>query len=237
MWQTAERPTAPLGFQPLSTPEEHEELLAATAATNDAITVVKFEADYCRTCRAAAPKLRYQVNRFAERNPQARFFSMQLQKKTSLAKREEMLAYFKQRNATQLPYVEIFVGDELVDTFVVTPSRIEFFKASLTGAREALRERRRRRERRRLLVALRDGRRELRRTREKAEGWWRLASVVGTATPDGFASRQAFFRSARRRYYLQQLRKLRREMHALEADDERQARRLRLFNRMVRGRK
>ena len=236
MWQTIEKPTAPLGFQTLASPSEYEELLATAAS--DAITVVKFEADYCRTCRAAAPKLRYRVNRFAEQNPQARFYSMELKKKTTAAEREAMAEYFKLRNATKLPYVEIFVGSDLVDTLVVAPSRMTFFVGALTDAREALRERRRRKERRRLLVSLRDGRRELTDIRIKVarlERWWTLSSL--RATQDTFF-REYFFQSSRakRLRYLLQLRKLRREMRALEEYIERQSRKLRLFNRFVGGR-
>jgi hypothetical protein len=235
MWQTAEKQSAPLGFVPLRSPDEYRELLAAAAS--DAITVVKFEADYCRTCRAAAPKLRYQVNRFAERNPQAQFFAMELRRKDSTAAREAMVECFKLRNATQLPYVEIFVGSELVETLVVAPSRIAFFVGALSEATEALRERRRRQERRRVLTSLRDGRWELMRVRNKRarlERWWQLSSLYVHAN-DGAGEDGWRNSRAKRLRHLLRLRALRREMRALEAYNERNARRLRLFNRFVVG--
>ena len=42
-----------------------------------------------------------------------------------------MVLFFKQRNATQLPYIELFAGRELVDTLVVAPSRVAYFTGAL----------------------------------------------------------------------------------------------------------
>ena len=42
---------APLGFHPLASPAEYTELVENLG--RESITVVKWEADYCRTCRAA----------------------------------------------------------------------------------------------------------------------------------------------------------------------------------------
>ena len=59
-------------FTPLESPAAYEALISE--AGNDSISVIKYVAPWCRTCRAAGPKL----DAAARRWPGARFYSLDL---------------------------------------------------------------------------------------------------------------------------------------------------------------
>ena len=80
----------------------------------------------------------------------ANFYSLELERNGKAAG-ERMNRFFKQRNATELPYLEVFVGDKRVEAFVLPPSRIERFNRVLGLAQGILRSSRWRKERRALL--------------------------------------------------------------------------------------
>ena len=59
-------------FESLLTPAQFEELLEK--APSDAVSIIKFQATYCRTCRATAPLL----DRVAKKYPTAKFYDLTL---------------------------------------------------------------------------------------------------------------------------------------------------------------
>ena len=104
-------------FEPLGSPANYSALIESAPA--DSISVVKFQAPYCRTCRASSPLL----DRIAKQHPQARFYSMDLVRNGKAAG-ERMNRFFKERGINQMPYVEIFLGSECIETEVVPPSAL-----------------------------------------------------------------------------------------------------------------
>ena len=213
-------------FKKLTSPQEHKTIFEQTASTD--VTVVKWMADGCRTCKAATPKITSIMKRWDQ--PGAQFYSMQLQNGD-----KAMLTYFQEKNVSQLPFVELYVGNELVDSLVVPPSRVSFLKAALSTASGRWRITRASRERRRLLLSLRSHRRE-----QKALNWrrirlsqrWRryrlmLRLVHGA---DSKPSR------TQRRKHLRSLRALRQERKAHMMSTTRLERRWSLFKLIVMGR-
>ena len=107
-------------FVPLGSPQNYTELLEN--AEDNSVSVIKFQAPYCRTCRATSPLL----DRVCKQHPEARFYSMDLARDGKAAG-ERMNKFFKERQIKQMPYIEVFYGKELVDTEVVPPSAIDTF--------------------------------------------------------------------------------------------------------------
>ena len=47
-----------------------------------------------------------------------------------------MNKYFKSRNATELPYIEVYRGDQLIDAAAIPPTNLERFQ-QMVGAVQA----------------------------------------------------------------------------------------------------
>ena len=134
-------------FTPLPDPSAYEELIAGLG--DDAVSVIKFQAPWCRTCHMAKPKLNYAAKQY----PRARFYSVTLDRKRSDS--DQMYELYQRLNVTEMPYIEVFCGATRVDTLVVPPSRVAFLHKAIRAAQRRLGGTRRRRERRRVLLALR----------------------------------------------------------------------------------
>ena len=65
-----------------------------------------------------------------------------------------MNRFFKARNATELPYVEVYLGQTCVEALVLPPSRVEQLSRAMAAAQTRMRQVRWRRERRSLLQVL-----------------------------------------------------------------------------------
>ena len=148
-------------FTPLSSPSNFTTLLEG--ARDDQVTVVKFQAPWCRTCRAMAPKL----DKIARAYPTAAYYSIE-SVRNGKAAGERMHKFFLSRNAvrvrrprshagvpspprrsrrasararpsktraqTALPYLEVYCGDRLVEASAVPPSNLEPFSIALGQA-------------------------------------------------------------------------------------------------------
>ena len=131
-------PIASRHFTPLDGPANITALL--TSAGEDTVSVVKYQAPWCRTCRALAPRLDKALDRVARRWPDsspaaARLYSLELVR-NGRAAGERMNKYFKSRNATELPYIEVYRGDQLIDAAVIPPTNLERFQ-QMVGAVQA----------------------------------------------------------------------------------------------------
>lgn len=124
-------PIASRRFSALPSPSNFTELIRR--ARVDQVTVVKYQAPWCRTCRAMAPRL----DRIAKNYPQAAFYSLESMRNGKAAG-ERMHAFFVSRNATKLPYIEVYRGDELVEASTVPPTQLEFFSQMLGQALETV---------------------------------------------------------------------------------------------------
>lgn len=137
----------------LASPEDYIALLRAhrLPSASDDILIVKWSYDeMCRTCRAATPKIRSLLKRFQSSQPSAQFYAMDIQRG-----QETMIDFFKARNVTRMPFVEVYVGGELIESMVVPPSRVSFLRTALQQAADRLKSARRHRTRRRLLLQAR----------------------------------------------------------------------------------
>lgn len=220
--------TSPRGrfndFHPLASPEAYKELLDQKR-TSDDITVIKWASDQCRTCRAAVPKIRGILKKWDEETPSppgASYYSVDLRRDNSVT----MLAFFKARNITLLPCIELYVGDELLHTLVVPPSRTAFLRNALGDVAGHVGDTRRRRERRRMLLALRQSRRQLvrlSRARAKLQRRYRLDTLSATAV----------IKRERRRGFLISLRSGAAERETRRVETTRLERKRRLFNKLV----
>ena len=119
-------------FRPLGSPANFTALIDGAAP--DSVSVIKFQAPYCRTCRASSPLL----DRVAKQYPQARYYSMDLVRNGKAAG-ERMNRFFKERGVKLMPYIEIYYGSECIDTEVVPPSALASFEQAVGAAMERLR--------------------------------------------------------------------------------------------------
>jgi thiol-disulfide isomerase/thioredoxin len=119
-------------FVPLGSPVNYTAL--TEHADEDTVSVFKFQAPYCRTCRASSPLL----DRVAKQFPQAKYYSLDLMR-DGKATGERMNRFFKEKGVKLLPYIEIYVGSTCVDTEVVPPSALKRFEQTLGAATERLR--------------------------------------------------------------------------------------------------
>ena len=140
-------------FKVLATPAEYEELLAGAAA--EEVSVIKFQAPWCRTCRATAPLL----DRKARKYPNASFYSIDLVRDGKAAG-ERMNKFFQAHNATKMPYIEVHVGGKLIDAEIVPSSSIELFDQAIALAFSTLKALPAAFQRRRLLQLLQQKRAE-----------------------------------------------------------------------------
>ena len=213
-------------FHPLNSPEAYEELMEDRAA--DEITVVKWSSDSCRTCRAAQPKIRGVLKKWDDdvfRNAAASYYSVDLRSDN----KDVMFGFFKARNITHMPCIELYVGNELLQTLVVPPSRVAFLRNGLFDALDHVGAARRRRARRRMLLDLRARKAALvkiRRARAKLQRRYQLGTLN---TPSQAALRE------RRKSFLGSLRALAAEREELLAETRRLERKRRLFRRLVMG--
>ena len=209
-------------FHPLNSPEEYEQLLADRAA--DEITVVKWAADSCRTCRAAIPKIRGVLKKWDDQlGPAASYYSVDLRSDN----KDVMFGFFKARNVTHMPCIELYVGSELLQTLIVPPSRVAYLKNALGDAVSHVGDTRRRRERRRLLLDLRAQKNSLvrlRLARAKLQRRYQLDKLDAS-------SREAL--QERRKSFLGSLRALAADREALIVETRRLERKRRLFRRLV----
>jgi thiol-disulfide isomerase/thioredoxin len=120
-------PIASQVFVPLSTPANYSEVLASVGP--DVVSVIKFQAPYCRSCRQTSPLL----DRAAKKWPSARYFSLDLIRNGKAAG-ERMNRFFASRNVTTMPHIEVYAGSELVSVEVVPPSRLELFSQAVGAA-------------------------------------------------------------------------------------------------------
>ena len=173
-------------FTPLDTPAAYQELISTVA--NDSISVIKFVSPTCRTCRTAAPLF----DRVARRwRWGANFYSLELVRKDGKGKAagERMKRFYKSRGATDLPFVEVYVGDNLVESLVVPPSRMGVLYKAMASAQRRIRRLRWQRDRRSLLALL-----ERARERQAAARDALLQGLVSTPQR-GAASRTAVERA------------------------------------------
>ena len=124
-------PIASRYFESLLTPAQFEELLEK--APSDAVSIIKFQATYCRTCRATAPLL----DRVAKKYPTAKFYDLTLARDGKAAG-ERMYRFFKSRGIKEMPYIEVYAGSERVEAEVVVPSGIERLQQMIAAAQERL---------------------------------------------------------------------------------------------------
>ena len=222
----------PSEVQRLASPNDYKDLIASASSTD--ITVVKWAADYCRTCRAAAPKIRSLLKKFKTEQPNARFFSMDL-KAIKDSSQDEMVDYFQSRNVTKMPYIELYVGQELVQSLVVPPARVAFLRNALSDAASRFRSARRQRFRRRLVLQARANSHEraaLARRRSRLIRQWLAERESSDASASSTASSSS--RGVRKRHLLE-LRALESQRRNLRDVRGRLARKRRLFNTLVLG--
>lgn len=119
-------------FSALGSPANYTRLIES--ADPDSVTVIKFQAPHCRTCRATSPLL----DRVAKQYPQAQFYSMDLVRNGKVAG-ERMNAFFKDRGIKTMPYIEIYYGSKLIESEVVPPRALDRFEQGIREAVEKLR--------------------------------------------------------------------------------------------------
>ena len=101
-------------FTPLPTPAAYVAMLGKAQQSESTISIIKYGAPWCRSCRALnVPGSRLDML-VAERWPTARLYSMELVRNGKAAG-ERMFAHYKARNITRLPQVEVYRGSELVE--------------------------------------------------------------------------------------------------------------------------
>lgn len=93
----------------LPTPAVYEELLREAAPTD--VTVVRYGAPWCRSCRTIGPELQALA---AARWPTVTFYEMSLVRDGKAAG-ERMYRHYKARRVSTMPLLEVFVGSELVE--------------------------------------------------------------------------------------------------------------------------
>ena len=101
----------PITFMQLGTPANYSSLVENAAA--DSISVIRWQAPYCRACREQSP----QLTRIREQWPQAQFYSMDLIRNGKAAG-ERMCRFFKERNVTAMPHIEVYVGSTCVEAAI-----------------------------------------------------------------------------------------------------------------------
>ena len=214
-------------FVPLTSPQAYTKLL--TEVATDEITVIKWAADSCRTCRAAQPKIRSIMKRWDADTPSAAsFYSVDLRTEN----KDLMFDFFKERNVTHMPFIELYVGDQRVHSLVVPPSRTSFLRVALGDAADFVRDGRRQRARRNLLLQLRESRQELsrlERERRLLRRRWKLMGLRGLLS--GTTPQRQI--DHRRRITLGELRTVMSERQALLADTRKLERRRALYRRFI----
>ena len=93
----------------LPTPAVYEELLREAAPSD--VTVVRYGAPWCRSCRTIGPELQALA---AARWAAATFYEMSLVRDGKAAG-ERMYRHYKARRVSTMPLLEVFVGSELVE--------------------------------------------------------------------------------------------------------------------------
>jgi thiol-disulfide isomerase/thioredoxin len=169
-------PIASRYFSPLGSPANYTQLIES--APSDTVSVIKFQAPYCRTCRKTSPLL----DRVAKQYPQARFYSMDLVRDGKAAG-ERVNRFFKEKGVKLMPYVEVYIGSELFESEVVPPSAVDVFEQSIGAAVARIRAASTGRGGSRQLVMLRRFLRGRERPRKGATSTSSSASTYGYAPP------------------------------------------------------
>lgn len=125
-------PIASKFFVPLESPKNYTDIVEGSAA--DTVSIIKFQAPFCRTCRATSPLL----DRVAKQYPDAQYYSMNLVRNGKAAG-EKMNRFFREKGVKLMPYIEIYVGSECVHTEVTPPSALLSFEQAVGSAFESLR--------------------------------------------------------------------------------------------------
>ena len=102
----------PSGNVQLQTPAAYEELRAQMSAQGAEVTIVRYGAPWCRSCSTIGPQLQALA---VERWPEATFYELSLVRNGKAAG-ERMFRHYKARGVVSMPFFEVFVGAELVDT-------------------------------------------------------------------------------------------------------------------------
>ena len=102
-------PATESGNPLLPTPAAYEELLASRAEPG-VVTVVRYGAPWCHSCRRIGPALQELA---AERYPGADFYELSLVRNGKAAG-ERMHRHYKARGVRTMPFLEVFDGAELV---------------------------------------------------------------------------------------------------------------------------
>ena len=95
-------------FTPLGTPANFTAMLGNASAST--YSVIKWQAPYCRSCKEPSALL----DRLATELPPANFYSMDLVQDGKAAGKR-MLKCFKEHNVTVMPFIEVYLGDELIE--------------------------------------------------------------------------------------------------------------------------
>lgn len=98
-----------LAFAPLGTPANYTEVLSSTPS--DAYSVIKWQAPYCRSCKEPSPTLDRLRD---ELGPEASYYSMDLIRDGKAAGKR-MAKFFKERNVTVMPYIEVYRGSVCIE--------------------------------------------------------------------------------------------------------------------------
>lgn len=101
-----------LTFYPLESPANYSELLEN--APIQAISVIKYQAPFCRACREPSEL----CQTIAATYPSATFYSVDLPMNRRKAAGKRMAAFFKERNVREMPYIEIYRGNQLLEATV-----------------------------------------------------------------------------------------------------------------------
>jgi len=117
-------------FISLTSPSNLTAVLEAVA--DDEVTVVKYQAPWCRTCRAMAPVLDKQAKKYGDLN----YYSLECYRNGKAAG-ERMHKFFVERGAKALPFVEVYRGSELIEAQTIPPAGVEIFSAAVGKALEA----------------------------------------------------------------------------------------------------
>lgn len=246
LWLSTLPSRQPAAFEPLSR-MKFETLLETVCP--ETVSVVKFQAPW----DSVLHNVNTLVEQVTEQWPEAHFYSMNLERGTSIgervyaAHREKLRAQLPGEAYCGSPYLEVYIGAERVEHLSVPradaddacplfpePTHVERLQAAIATARDRLSANSRWQERRRVLLALRQVRKDLRRlTAYRTSGLlsrkWEL--IKQADMPKGLMAPAK--RLAARRKHLQGLVAHATEVQALHRVEARLARRQRLLSRLV----